>query len=126
MKRLFLSSLYAATFPMIALISLSAKESNPRLVIPPVINVVAGVQSSVHFRSGILEESDDDYRLKVECEVGAGDEGGSWIFNASTPQAGDHVLKIELRSGVGELLDESKSVVRVATSDAGKGRKSCS
>lgn len=99
-------------------------KGNPRLVLPPLIEVVPGTTASLYLRSTLLEETSPDGRVEINCSFGEVDEENSiWSLNADEDQVGEFPLRARLISPEGQILYEAKTRIRVIPKDAGKNRE---
>jgi len=93
-----------------------------RLQLPPVIDAVVGVETSLYFDNLVLATFPEQYAFDVQCS-----KGRQWALRWSlTPAAGDvgeHPLLLEVRDEQDTLLGRARSTLRVWPAEAAAGRE---
>lgn len=114
---------------LVALATLNAEtragEAKPasslRLTLPPVCYSVVGVPISLYYDNLVLTEKPEQYRFKVECDLGT-TERRRWTVTPCAADVGDHPIAVSVSDAEGKVLQQGKLVLHVAKADAGAGR----
>lgn len=92
-----------------------------RLLLPPVVYAVPGVETNIYWDNVVLTETPEQYRFRAACDVGrSGDR--RWTLSATAQDQGDHRLALSVSDSAGRSLGEAHCVLRVVPADAGAGR----
>ncbi|MEX2172190.1 MAG: GDSL-type esterase/lipase family protein [Pirellulales bacterium] len=84
-----------------------------RLVLPPVIYALPGIESNVYFDNIILTLNVDNYAFDVTCPKGLQFQE-RWAYTPTTEDAGDYPITIEVRDDSNSLVARGRSIVRVS------------
>lgn len=101
----------------------SASAAEPlQLTLPPAIYAAPGVPMGLYFDNIVLTEKPEDYRFEVKCGIGTC-EARRWTVTATDKDVGTHPMEITVRDAQGKVLEHGKTVLRVASRNAGEGRE---
>ena len=89
-----------------------------RLCLPPVIHAVPGVEMNVYFDNVVLAIRPDNYAFDVDCPLGT-QQAERWTCTPSAKQSGDHAFHLKVCDQQNQVVAEGRSIVRVASADAG-------
>ncbi len=92
-----------------------------RLLLPPVIHAVPGIEMNLYFDNVVLVVDPDDYVFDVTCPKGI-QQSERWTYTPSQDDAGSYPLQVEVRDGQNQLLARASSKLEVVPADAGEGR----
>ena len=92
-----------------------------RLVLPPVVYAVPGVETNIYFDNVILTPNVADYTFEVQCEKG-GSFADRWQYTPQADDSGSYPLTLEVRDAKNSLVARAHSVVKVVPANAGAGR----
>src|SRR5262249_54927848 len=93
-----------------------------RLVLPPVIDAVVGVESNLYFDNVVLVLNPANYAFDVHCTKGK-QQQERWTFIPQATDTGDHPFQLDVRNEQNELVARGKSTLRVTRADRGEGRE---
>lgn len=93
-----------------------------QLTLPPMWYGVPGQPMSMHFDNIVLTETPEAYRFEVKCDIGAV-QGQHWTARPVAKDVGDHAMEVTVKDADGRILEQAKTVFRVAPPDAGKDRQ---
>lgn len=100
-----------------------AKGAQPlQLTLPPVWYAVPGVSMSLYYDNVVLTEKPENYRFEVKCDIGTS-ETRRWTVTATDKDTGAHPMEIIVKDSGGRIVEQGKTVLRVAPRDAGAGRE---
>lgn len=99
----------------------SANKNPVRLLLPPIIHAVPGVECNVYFENIALVNRLEDVLFDAECQRGQ-NQRERWTWTPTENDVGDVALKITVRDPENQSLGEAKTVIRVCRPDAGAGR----
>ena len=106
----------------LAWLSASLAAAEPlHLTLPPAWYAVPGVPMSLYFDNIVLTEKPEDYRFEVKCDIGS-TEARRWTVTATDKDTGAHPMEIMVKDVQGRVVEQGKTVLRVAPRDAGKER----
>lgn len=87
-----------------------------RLVLPPVIHAVAGLETNVYYDNVVLVLDPRDYAFEVGCKKGLQmDE--RWTYTPGAKDAGDYPFELVVRDESNAVVARVQSVVRVIPAD---------
>ncbi|NUQ60962.1 MAG: hypothetical protein HUU20_00630 [Pirellulales bacterium] len=92
-----------------------------RLVLPPVIYAVPGVEMNVYFDNVVLVVDPNDYVFDVACSRGI-HQSERWTYTPSADDVGSHPLMIEVRDGQNQVIARATTKIEVVPADAGGNR----
>ena len=92
-----------------------------QLTLPPTIDAVVGVETSIYFDNVVLTQSPELYRFNVKCDIGA-IEKRRWSTMPAKADVGKHDLSIQVIDPKGETFASASTTLRVTASDAGANR----
>lgn len=92
-----------------------------QLTLPPMWYGVPGQPMSLYFDNIVLTETPEAYRFEVKCDIGAMQDR-CWTVRPVAKDVGDHAMEVTVRDAAGRILEQAKTVFRVAPADAGKDR----
>lgn len=96
------------------------RSEESRLLLPPEIHLVPGIETKLRFANAILDEEGPAPVFKAECPIGELAED-SWRFLAKPGDIGRHTFRLEVRRG--GQVEQAESTVHVIPADAGSGRE---
>lgn len=88
-----------------------------RLVLPPLIHAVVGVESNVYFDNVCLIINPSNYIFDADCALGR-QQAERWTAVPTEKQIGDHRLTITIRDQSNAVLAQAATVIRVIPADA--------
>lgn len=88
-----------------------------RLVLPPLIHAVVGVESNVYFDNVCLVINPANYVFDADCALGR-QQAERWTAVPTDNQIGDHRLTITIRDQANTILTQAETVVRVVAGNA--------
>ena len=87
-----------------------------RLVLPPVIYSVPGIEANVYLDNIVLVLNRANYAFEVRCEKGMQlDE--RWTFTPQAKDVGEYPLEVIVRDESNEVLARGKSTLRIVSAD---------
>src|SRR5687768_8955588 len=87
-----------------------------RLVLPPVIYAVPGMETNVYFDNVVLVLDPDDYAFDADCIKGKQmDE--RWAFTPDAKDVGDYPFELVVRDEQNVPVARARSIVRVTPAD---------
>ncbi|MCK5803020.1 MAG: SGNH/GDSL hydrolase family protein [Lentisphaeria bacterium] len=92
-----------------------------KLLLPPVIYAVPGVEMNVYFDNVSLTVNPANYVFDVTCNRGI-QQNERWSYTPTGKTIGQFGFSIAVRNRANELLTEAKSMIRVSPKNAGAGR----
>lgn len=87
-----------------------------RLLLPPVIYAVPGIESNVYFDNVVLVLDPDDYAFDVVCAKGK-QMAERWTFTPEAKEAGDYPFEVIVRDEANAPLARARSILRVTAAD---------
>lgn len=93
-----------------------------RLVLPPVIYAVPGIETNLYFDNVVLAPNTANYVFDVICPVGA-QQQDRWTFTPTAEKVGRYALVLEVRDDQNQLIARGASTLVVSPADSGGGRK---
>lgn len=93
-----------------------------QLTLPPVWYAVPGVPMSLYYDNIVLTGKPEDYRFEVKCDIGTS-ETRRWTVTATDKDTGTHPMEITVKDSGGRIVEQGKTVLRVAPRAAGAGRE---
>lgn len=93
-----------------------------RLVLPPVLYAVVGLEANVYFDNVVLVLDANDYAFDVTCARGR-QQAERWTYTPAAGEEGSYPLVLEVRDGQNALLARATTRVEVLPADAGKDRE---
>lgn len=88
-----------------------------RLLLPPVIYAVPGLETNLYFANAILAINPANYAFDVTCNKGIQQEE-RWTFTPTDQDAGDAPLTLAVRDDSNAIIASASSIVRVVPSQA--------
>ncbi|MDB5390491.1 MAG: hypothetical protein JWM11_6137 [Planctomycetaceae bacterium] len=99
-----------------------AKSANLiRLILPPVIHAVPGIEANIYFDNICLTVNPRNYAFDVHCSRGK-QQDERWTFTAAETDVGDHLLTIDVRNEQNQIVAQAKTIVRVVPAKSGDGQ----
>jgi lysophospholipase L1-like esterase len=92
-----------------------------RLVLPPVVYAVPGIESNLYYDNVVLVLNPADYAFDVVCEKGMQLEE-RWTFTPKPEDVGDHRLDLCVLDESNAVIARGSTIVRVTPVDAGGDR----
>ena len=93
-----------------------------RLLLPPVLYAVPGVEMNVYFDNVVLVVNPSNYVFDVTCAKGM-QQRERWTLNPKPEDVGGHAFALEVRDGTNAVIARAESQLRVVPADAGAGRE---
>jgi hypothetical protein len=103
-------------------VSLKAEPVSLQLTVPPIWYGVAGVPISLYYDNVVLTEQPEQYRFEVRCYIGTA-EARRWTVTPADKDMGDHAMEVLVKDMQGEVLERTKTMLRIAPKNAGAGRE---
>ena len=95
---------------------------NPiRLVLPPAIYAVPGVEMNVYFDNVVLTPNPANYVFDVACSRGI-QQAERWTYTPAPGEIGESPFQLEVRNAQNEVIARAESTLKVVSADAGAGR----
>jgi lysophospholipase L1-like esterase len=93
-----------------------------RLILPPVIHAVPGVEMTVEFANTVLlaPGAEESVSFRCECPVGRV-EAGRWRLNAGTAEVGEHPFRLTVLDRLGRPVASAETRLIVSPASAGDG-----
>lgn len=95
----------------------SVSAPNLRLVLPPLIHAVVGVESNVYFDNVCLVINPSNYVFDADCPLGR-QQAERWTAVPTEKQVGDHALTVTIRDQSNAILAQATTTIRVAPAEA--------
>lgn len=92
-----------------------------RLVLPPVIYAVRGVETNVYLDNIVLVLDRDDYAFEVICDQG-NQFSERWTFTPGEDDAGEYPFDVLVRDESNAVVARGRSLLRVSPSARERGR----
>jgi lysophospholipase L1-like esterase len=108
-------------FALTAVLRAGAEAGPVRLVLPPVIYAVPGLEANVYFENVILAVNPANYVFDVDCEKGM-NQSERWTFTPKPEEVGDYALKLRVIDGNNAVVAEADSTVHVVAPGTGKDK----
>lgn len=102
--------------------SLKAEPSSIQLTLPPVWYGVPDAPVSLYYDNVVLTETPEQYRFEIRCNIGASEER-RWTVTPKGKDVGDHTMVVMVKNAQGKVLEQAKTILRIAPKNAGAGRK---
>ncbi|MDA1050048.1 MAG: SGNH/GDSL hydrolase family protein [Planctomycetota bacterium] len=118
-RMLTLVSFLAATVAILPS-SRGVSAEDLQLTLPPVVFAIPGVESAIYYDNIVLTQSPDAYRFEVTCGLGA-QQATRWAVTPVADARGDHAVTVRVTDADGKVLDTAKTILRIASPDAGQG-----
>lgn len=97
-------------------------EAGPvRLILPPVIPAVPGVEANLYFENVVLVVNPANYVFDVDCEKGT-QQAERWTFTPKAEDAGSYALKLRVIDQNNAVIAEADSMVQVVPAGTGKDK----
>ena len=97
-------------------------EAGPvRLVLPPVIPAVPGVEANLYFENVVLVVNPANYVFDVDCEKGT-QQAERWTFTPKPEDAGSYALKLRVIDQNNAVIAEADCTVQVVPAGTGKDK----
>lgn len=93
-----------------------------RLLLPPVVYAVVGVETNIYWDNVMLTETPEQYRFQVQCPVGRS-ETRRWTLVPAAKDTGEQRLSLSVIDAKGQCLGEAATTLRIVPADAGKANK---
>jgi len=122
MKRaaVFVLVLWAGAASGIAAEDVAEGVGGTRLLLPPVISCVPGVEADVYFDNATLVVNPANYVFDVTCDKGA-QQAERWTFTPAAEDAGEYPFTLEIRDQTNAVIATARSTVKVVPANAGAG-----
>lgn len=91
-----------------------------RLVLPPVLHAVTGMETNVYYDNVVLVLDIDDYAFEVVCRKGL-QLNERWTFTPGMQDIGDHPFELIVRDESNAIIARAHSILRVAPADRPAG-----
>jgi lysophospholipase L1-like esterase len=95
-----------------------AQPGRVRLLLPPVIYAVPGIESNVYFDNVVLVTESADYAFDVRCDKGVQFQE-RWAFTPKDADVGDYPIDVIVRDTSNVIVARGQSMVHVAAKDKG-------
>lgn len=120
------TTLIATVFVLAASGTLVADDPAPppsdlRLVLPPLVHAVAGVETNIYFDNICLAINSRNYAFDVDGTLGE-QQAERWTANPGDRHVGDHTLTITIRDQENRIRGKATTIVRVVEPQAGKDK----
>ena len=93
-----------------------------RLLLPPVVYAVPGIEVNVYFDNVVLVVSPSSYVFDVTCAKGV-QQHERWTFTPNPKDVGTHAFALEVRDAANAVIARAESTLRVVPAEAGAGRE---
>lgn len=103
-------------------VSFVRAEAPLKLTLPPMWYGVPGTPVSLYFDNVVLTEKPESYQFEIKSDLGA-TEARRWTVTPTDKDVGDHSMQVIVKDGQGKVLEQGKTVLRIAPKDAGSGRE---
>ena len=90
-----------------------------RIVLPPDLFAVAGVEYSVYFDNLVLAERSDLLRFEVDCGIGQ-KETKRWNVTPGADDVGRHAWRVRVFDTSGQLLGQASTKLHVVSRGPGR------
>lgn len=108
----FAASLLGASVPAAA----PTSTCRVRLLLPPILYAVAGMETNVYYDNVVLVLDLDDYVFEIACRKGLQmDE--RWTFTPGPQDAGDYPFELIVRNESNSVVARARSILRVVPAD---------
>ncbi len=87
-----------------------------RLVLPPVLHAVTGMETNVYYDNVVLVLDLDDYAFEVVCRKGL-QLNERWTFTPGTQDGGDYPFELIVRDESNAIIARAHSILRVVPAD---------
>lgn len=91
-------------------------ENRVRLLLPPVIYAVPGIESNIYFDNVVLVLNRDNYAFQTICDKGLQLEE-RWSFTPKPEDVGEFPVEIAVRDESNAVLARAKTIVKVVPAD---------
>ena len=102
--------------------SAHAAEPSLQLTLPPMWYGVPGVPVSLYYDNVVLTEKPESYEFEVKCDIGTS-EARRWTVTPAGKDAGDHPMQVTVKDNHGKVVEQGKTVLHIAPTNAGEGRE---
>jgi lysophospholipase L1-like esterase len=92
-----------------------------RLALPPVIDVVVGLEANLYFDNVTLLLNAARYTFDVHCPKGK-QQAERWTIVPKADDVGEHAFQLDVRNEQNELVARGGSILRVIRAGRGEGR----
>jgi lysophospholipase L1-like esterase len=92
-----------------------------RLVLPPVLYAVVGVETNVYFDNVVLVLDPNDYAFDVTCPRGM-QQSERWTYTPAAGEEGSCPFVLEVRDGTNAVIARATSRLEIVPAEAGKDR----
>ena len=92
-----------------------------RLVLPPVLHAVEGLETNIYFDNVVLTPNPRDFVFDVTCSRGQ-QQAERWTYVPGPNEAGDCEFRLDLRDAENAIIAHGRTTLRVVARDAGAGR----
>ena len=111
-----------APLPQAAVQSLKQVPGPIRLLLPPKIYAVPGVEMNVYFDNVCVVINPANYVFDVTCAKGI-QQVERWTFTPTDQDVGEFPFLLEVRNDVNKVIARAESTLKVVAKDAGAGRE---
>jgi lysophospholipase L1-like esterase len=108
-------------FSFLAVLRATAEAGPVRLILPPVIPAVPGVEANLYFENVVLVVNPANYVFDVDCEKGT-QQAERWTFTPKPEDAGSYGLKLRVIDQNNAVIAEADSTVQVVPAGTGKDK----
>lgn len=117
-----MSSAFSRAFICFVLVAQCATaEERLQLTLPPLWFGVPNVPVSLYYDNVVLTQKPESYRFEVKCDIGSSDDR-RWTVTPSVKDVGDHAMVVTVKDAKGRVMEEVKTLLRIAPRNAGSGR----
>lgn len=99
----------------------AAPSNTLRLILPPLIHAVPGIETNIYFDNICLAVNVRNYAFDVVCKKGRQQEE-RWTFSPADADVGDYPLSIDVRNEQNQIISQAQTIVRVVPANARDGQ----
>ncbi len=93
-----------------------------QLTLPPAWYGVPGTPVSLYYDNIVLTEKPESFQFEVTCDIGTS-EARRWTVTPAEKDVGDHAMQVTVKDAQGHVLEQGKTLLRIAPRNAGAGRE---
>ena len=105
----------------VAVMRVGAEAGPVRLILPPLIPAVPGVEANIYFENVIIAVNPANYVFDVDCEKGM-NQSERWTFTPTAEEAGSYALKLRVIDGNNAVIAEADTTIQVLPAGTGKDK----
>lgn len=98
-----------------------ANPSSIRLLLPPSIPAVVGIECNVYFDNVVLVPNPANFVFDSVCSKGR-QQVERWTWTPSEADVGEHSFQLDVRDGENRVIASAKTVVKVVAANRGEGK----